>query len=110
MVKVSLFMNLKNEKMDKAELLKNRLQTSIDFAVKMNENLDSSSWNYQEGILLSCNEAKLVVELIKKLTLTDVVKSDSELLHTEVFELANKLAINGYGNEAVKMHGICNGM
>jgi hypothetical protein len=37
-------------------------------------------------------------------------KSDSELLHTEVFNLANKLAINGYGNEAVKMHGICNGM
>ena len=72
MVKVSLFMNLKNEKMDKAELLKNRLQASIDFAVKMNENLDSSSWNYQEGILLSCNEAKLVVELIKKITLTDV--------------------------------------
>jgi restriction endonuclease Mrr len=47
---------------------------------------------------------------IKQLTLTDVVKSDSEQLHTEVFNLANKLAINGYGNEAVKMHGICNGM
>ena len=35
---------------------------------------------------------------------------DSEPLHTEVFNLANKLAINGYGNEAVKMHVICNGM
>ncbi len=46
----------------------------------------------------------------KQLTLTDVVKNDSEQLHTEVFNLANKLAINGYGNEAVKMHGICNGM
>jgi hypothetical protein len=46
----------------------------------------------------------------KQLTLSDVVKSDSEQLHTEVFNLANKLAINGYGNEAVKMHGICNGM
>jgi len=46
----------------------------------------------------------------KQLTLTDVVKTDSEQLHTEVFNLANKLAINGYGNEAVKMHGICNGM
>ena len=41
---------------------------------------------------------------------THCCKSDSEQLHTEVFELANKLAINGYGNEAVKMHGICNGM
>ena len=74
MVKVSLFMNLKNEKMDKAELLKNRLQASIDFAVKMNEDFEASSWNYQEGVLLNHNEAKLVVELIKKLTLTDVVK------------------------------------
>ncbi len=41
---------------------------------------------------------------------THSCKSDSEQLHTEVFNLANKLAINGYGNEAVKMHGICNGM
>ena len=41
---------------------------------------------------------------------THSCESDSELLHTEVFNLANKLAINGYGNEAVKMHGICNGM
>ena len=51
-----------------------------------------------------------LVNLKEQLTLTDVVKSDSEQLHTEVFNLANKLAINGYGNEAVKMHGICNGM
>jgi hypothetical protein len=79
MVKVSLFMNLKNEKMDKAELLKNRLQASIDFAVKMNEDFEAISWNYQEGVLLNHNEAKLVVELIKKLTLTNVIQQ-SELL------------------------------
>ena len=41
---------------------------------------------------------------------THSCKSDSELLHTEVFNLANKLAINGYGNEALRMHLICNGM
>jgi hypothetical protein len=41
---------------------------------------------------------------------THSCESDSEQLHTEVFKLANKLAINGYGNEAVKMHEICNGM
>ena len=28
-------------------------------------------------------------------------------LLSEVFNLANKLAINGYGDEAVKMHQIC---
>jgi hypothetical protein len=48
-------------------------------------------------------------DIEQKLTLTDVV-GQSEQLHTEVFNLANKLAINGYGNEAVKMHVICNGM
>ena len=48
--------------------------------------------------------------LYKAINYTRCCKSDSEQLHTEVFKLANKLAINGYGNEAVKMHGICNGM
>tara|TARA_R110000803_G_scaffold22684_1_gene56268 strand:- start:462 stop:716 length:255 start_codon:yes stop_codon:yes gene_type:complete len=49
-------------------------------------------------------------ELLAAINYTRCCKSDSEQLHTEVFKLANKLAINGYGNEAVKMHGICNGM
>ena len=52
----------------------------------------------------------LIREIKKAINYTHSCKSDSELLHTEVFNLANKLAINGYGNEAVKMHGICNGM
>ena len=41
---------------------------------------------------------------------THCCKSDSELLHTKVFNLANELAKAGYGNEAVRMHHICNGM
>lgn len=48
--------------------------------------------------------------MYKAINVIHCCKSDSELLHTEVFKLANKLAINGYGNEAVKMHQICNGM
>ena len=47
---------------------------------------------------------------LEAINYTRCCESDSEQLHTEVFKLANKLAINGYGNEAVKMHGICNGM
>jgi hypothetical protein len=65
--------------MDREKLLKNRLQDSIDFAVGMNEDLDSVSWNYQEGILLSCNEAKLVIELINKLTIPVVVLQSEQL-------------------------------
>tara|TARA_R110000787_G_scaffold282534_1_gene394460 strand:+ start:44 stop:292 length:249 start_codon:yes stop_codon:yes gene_type:complete len=54
---------------------------------------------------------KAVINAINEaINYTHCCESDSEQLHTEVFKLANKLAINGYGNEAVKMHGICNGM
>ena len=54
------------------------------------------------------NRIKEVIQ--QAINYTHCCKSDSEQLHTEVFKLANKLAINGYGNEAVKMHQICNGM
>tara|TARA_R100001591_G_scaffold18404_1_gene25097 strand:+ start:184 stop:444 length:261 start_codon:yes stop_codon:yes gene_type:complete len=37
-------------------------------------------------------------------------KVGSEQLHTKVFNLANELAKAGYGNQAVRMHHICNGM
>ena len=47
---------------------------------------------------------------IKAINYTHCCESDSEQLHTEVFNLANKLAINGYGNEAIRLHVICNGM
>ena len=65
----------------------------------------------KKGTIKTMNDAciyKLAIE--EAIKVMHSCKSDSELLHTEVFNLANKLAINGYGNEAVKMHGICNGM
>tara|TARA_B110000208_G_C11726103_1_gene414609 strand:+ start:262 stop:549 length:288 start_codon:yes stop_codon:yes gene_type:complete len=66
--------------MNKLEKLADRLQASIDFATEHNEDFEASSWNYQEGVLLNHNEAKLVVELVKKLTLTDV-SQQRELLN-----------------------------
>jgi len=66
---------------------------------------------YEKGVNNEDCDLTACIEKVKKaLTLTVVVKSDSELLNTEVFNLANKLAINGFGNEARKMHQICNGM
>ena len=53
---------------------------------------------------------KVANEIEVAINYTHCCESDSEQLHTEVFKLANKLAINGYGNEAVKMHQIYNGM
>ena len=76
--------------------------------------LDKTSKDFEDYIKTykeSLNKALSTLdELEKAINYTHCCKSDSEQLHTEVFELANKLAINGYGNEAVKMHGICNGM
>ena len=47
------------------EKLTKRLQGSIDFALDNEEDLDSASWNYQEGILITVNEAKLLLDLVK---------------------------------------------
>ena len=48
----------------KEELIE-RLSQSIAFAAEAGEDADAASWSYQEGILISCNEAKLIVEALK---------------------------------------------
>lgn len=69
--------------MDKAQKLKDRLQASVDFAIEQKEDMDVSSWNYQEGILLTPNEAKLVIDLVKKLTIPIVVStSKCDCIHS----------------------------
>jgi len=55
------------------------------------------------------NIMQMVDAHVNKLLLPNVV-GQSEQLHTKVFNLANELAKAGYGNEAVRMHHICNGM
>jgi len=59
--------------MEKLQKLADRLQASIDFATEHNEDFEASSWNYQEGVLLNHNEAKLVVELVKNLAIHNVM-------------------------------------
>lgn len=60
--------------MEKLQKLADRLQASIDFATEHNEDFEASSWAYEEGVLLSHNEAKLVVELVKNLSIHDVMQ------------------------------------
>lgn len=50
--------------MDELKKIAERLQVSIDYAIAHNEDFNASSWNYQEGVLLNHNEAKLIVDLI----------------------------------------------
>lgn len=50
--------------MEKLENLKGKLQSSIDFAVEHNEDMEASGWGSQEGVLINHNDAKLIVEMI----------------------------------------------
>mgnify|MGYP003659855607 CR=1 FL=1 len=61
--------------MEELQKLADKLQNSIDFAISLEEDLSASSWNYQEGVLLSHNEAKLIVNLVKNLAINNVVSS-----------------------------------
>ena len=42
------------------------LKYEIDEAKKYDENLDKASWSEQEGVLLSGNEAILILDFIEK--------------------------------------------
>ena len=99
-----------------------------DYQVGYWEGEEHDSKFVNEGIFLMRDNYDHLIDLIKKcvgetsdesaaLPLHDVsnneaLESSSEgvALNAEVFKLANKLAIAGYGDEAVKMHDICNGM
>lgn len=61
------------------EKLTKRLQGSIDFALDNEEDLDAASWNYQEGILITVNEAKLLLDLVKNCSIPTVVKQSEQL-------------------------------
>lgn len=77
--------------MNKLEKLADRLQASIDFATEHNEDFEASSWNYQEGVLLNHNEAKLVVELVKNLAIHDVVKPLKAMEEATVINYCNEI-------------------
>jgi len=46
------------------KLLEN-LKANLSIAEQCNESRDSVSWRLQEGVLISCNDAKLLIELIE---------------------------------------------
>jgi len=43
-----------------------KLKANLSIAEQCNESRDSVSWRMQEGVLISCNDAKLLIELIEK--------------------------------------------
>jgi hypothetical protein len=55
------------------EKLTKRLEGCIDFALDNEEDLDAASWNYQEGILITVNEAKLLLDLVQNCSTPVVV-------------------------------------
>ena len=48
--------------MSTIENIRDRFKNSINYSIRHDEDLDASGWNNQDGILLSCNEAKLLLE------------------------------------------------
>jgi hypothetical protein len=53
-----------NKNINMEHLIK-RLEKSVAFAEKEGENMHDVSWGMQEGILISYNEAKAVIEALK---------------------------------------------
>lgn len=64
------------------EHLIKRLTDSVAFAEQQGENMDDVSWGMQEGILISYNEAKAVIEALKAFNISSkpVLVGESELL------------------------------
>lgn len=42
------------------------LKSSVEIAQDCNEDMNAVSWGMQEGVLISCNDAKLLIELIER--------------------------------------------
>lgn len=53
--------------MKEIEKIVNRLRIEVDHAEENHEDMDRVSWNYQEGILISYNDAKAILALIAEL-------------------------------------------
>lgn len=73
------------------EHLIKKLIDRVAFAEKEGENMDDVSWGMQEGILISYNEAKVIIEALKISSNNCVsISSDLEDEHDEEFERANE--------------------
>ncbi len=57
----------------KEELIK-RLKEKIAFGKKYKEDMDAASWVYEEGAIISLNEAKLIVEALQQHTTSKTEK------------------------------------
>jgi hypothetical protein len=71
------------------EKLTKRLQGSIDYALDNEEDLNAVSWNYQEGVLITVNEAKLLLDLVKNCSTPDVVGQSEQLSQDKFCKVCN---------------------
>ena len=49
----------------KKELIE-RMQLDIDFAIRNECDLDSCSWGYEEGVIITVNEARFIIDELNK--------------------------------------------
>lgn len=86
---------------DAQDLIK-RLERSVLFAECNNENMDDVSWGMQEGILISYNEAKIIIEALKDVSneKTDFIQDDQPK-QKEYYQFNIRFE-NGYSLERVR--------
>jgi hypothetical protein len=63
-----------------------------------------------KGYYVEYSDYKILLDKYNQALSQNDVVGQSEQLRSEVFTLANKLALNGHGDLAVRMHMIANAM
>lgn len=48
------------------DTIRNRIEPQIEFAVDNQENTDQVSWGYQEGVLITVEEAQYIIQILNE--------------------------------------------
>ena len=81
--------------MNKKEELIKRLEEQISFADSNGYEMDDISWDYQKGVLVTCNEAKLILGLVKEIDCKPHV-SNLAVLKTKIMTKKDKIRLEVY--------------
>jgi|GEM_PF-4295308 len=81
----------------------NNIESQVQHNAKQGNSPKDRHWSAEVGVLLTVEDSRALMDRIKEL-------EEGKPLKDQVFELANKLALADYGNQAVAMHRIHNSL
>jgi len=67
----------------KTNKIQENIKHQIKVAINCKEDLDTASWGYEQGVLITCNEAKLLIEEIEKAIQTQK-QATADLINDEI--------------------------